>query len=157
MPYMSYYDFNEHYNMSEPWDSPKNREYTGTFSPIAFRCPSAAPDRTGFTNYVVVVGPDTMWPGKESVRSKEVVNPDAILVVEYPDSDIPWYEPRDLTVEEFLAMLQSRWTQRDFGPHPGGLLYVTVQGEVRAIDRTANLESVRQLLRARNAPSIKPP
>jgi hypothetical protein len=92
-----------------------------------------------------------MWPSIRAARPDEVVNRDAILVVEYPESNIPWREPRDVTVEESLAMLEARWAKGDFGPHPDGLLYVTVAGDVRAIGRNTNLESVRELLRARRA------
>jgi hypothetical protein len=150
MPYLGHYSFDEYYALSEPWDSPKNRGYTDR--PIeVFVCPRQRREGRRFTNYVAVVGPETMWPGAQSARPDEVVNRDAIFVVEYPDSDIPWGEPRDLTVEEFLALLEARWSQRDFGPHPNGLLYVTVAGDIRALGRTINLETVRQLLKARKA------
>jgi len=149
MPFLGYYNFHERYNLSEPWDSPKNRAYTGRQT--AFACPRRSREKLRFTDYVAVLGPETMWFGNEPARPEEVVNPDAIFIVEHPGSDIPWGEPRDLTVEEFLSMLQSRWEQRDYGPHPSGLLYVTVRGDIRAIGPNTDLETVRQLLRARKA------
>ena len=148
MPYLGVYSFLDEYALAEPWDSPKNRGYNDRRGGI-FVCPSEPRKDTRFTNYVAVVGPETMWQGTQATRPDEVVNQDAILVVEYPESNIPWREPRDVAVEEFLAMLEARWAKGDFGPHPDGLLYVTVAGDVGAIGCNANLESVRERLRAR--------
>ena len=148
MVYLGYYHFRESYDLSEPWDSQKNRLWADTHL-YEFVCPNESRERTRLTNYVAVVGPETMWPARRCTRRDEVVNPDAIFVVEFPESDILWAEPRDLTVEEFLAMLEARWARRDFGPHPSGLLYLTARGEVRALGRNTDLETVRQLLRAR--------
>lgn len=153
MPYLGYYSFNEQYSPSEPWNSPKNRGFTDS-GVLIYVCPCHKDrDRTRITNYVAVVGSETAWPGDHAARSDEVTNADAILVVEYPGSDIPWGEPRDVTAEQFVAMLKSRRAQSDFGPHPSGLLYVTVQGDVRALGRNIDPDDVRHLLRARNTRS----
>jgi hypothetical protein len=149
MPYLGYYDFVEQYDMSEPWDSPKNRRWADGHISV-FKCPDESPEIMNITNFVAVVGPETMWPGTQCTRPEEVVNEDAIFIVEYPDSDIPWSKPRDLTIEQFLTMIEARWARHDYGPHPSGLLYLTVHGEVRALGRSTDLETVRQLLRARN-------
>jgi hypothetical protein len=156
MPFLGFYSFDEQYSLAEPWNSPKNRRLTNFPCPI-FVCPCGKDQtRTRITNYVAVVGPETMWPGSESARPRDEVNPDAILVIEYPDSEIPWGEPRDLTVEECVAMLQLRNARRDAGPHPSGLLYVTVKGEVRSLGPNIRPDAVRQLLRARNVQSASP-
>jgi hypothetical protein len=153
MPFF-HYRFLEVYSLSEPWNSPNNKTYTDLPVPV-FQCPSKIhPGKPCITNYVAVVGPETMWPGDYSATPDEVTNPDGILLVEYPDSRIPWCEPRDLTVDEFVSMLESRWSQGDFGPHPSGLLYVTVRGDVRALDRHIDLTALRKLLRPRNNSAI---
>ena len=55
------------------------------------------------TNYVAVVGPNTMWPGSTPAKlAKEGSDNDKILLIEITNSDINWMEPRDLTLEEAL-------------------------------------------------------
>jgi hypothetical protein len=150
MPYLGYYSFREQYDYSSPWNSAKNRNWSDR-GVSAFVCPSEPREGMHFTNYVAVIGPETMWPGSESAHRPEIVNADAILIVEYPESDIPWNEPRDLTVEEFLSLFEARLARNGFGPHPHGLPYVTVGGEVRSLDHHTDRETARQLLRARKA------
>ena len=148
MPYLGSYSFAEHYTLPEPWNSPTNRMWTD-LKISRFVCPCSRRTGTNFTNYVAVVGPETVWGADQPTNPDEITNVEAIFVVEYPDSDIPWGEPRDLTEEEFLAMLEERWARKDFGPHPRGLLYVTVSSEIRAIGSNTSVEMLRRLLRAR--------
>ena len=85
--------------------APKNRLLIERGS-AAFRCFSdARPREAGITNYVAVVGPDTAWPGTQERTLKEFRERPTIVLVETFASDIGWLEPRDLSVEEFVAEL----------------------------------------------------
>ena len=62
------------------------------------------------TNYVALTGPGTAWPGANSTRLSDIRDDPGktILLVEIANSDIPWMEPRDLSLEEVLAQAGNR-------------------------------------------------
>jgi prepilin-type processing-associated H-X9-DG protein len=64
-----------------------------------FRCPDD-PAGPQDTSYVVLVGSNTLFPGKDSCRLNDSMRPrgpsQTVLVIELPNSGIGWREPRDL-------------------------------------------------------------
>jgi len=98
----------EKYDFTEPWDGPNNAALAAASSPSIFRCPyETGPPQN--TSYVAVVGPNTCWPGPTG-RDLDTISDGAdatILLVELPSSGIRWMEPRDLTVDEFLQMIDT--------------------------------------------------
>ncbi len=120
-----------------------------------FFCPSSYSENMYFTDYVAVVGPETMWPGTEPTKvAEDGSDNDKILVIEIVNSDIHWMEPRDLTLEEALDAIQPDKGVGIGSRHPDGIHYVTVGGEVRTLDRNIDRESLRRLF-TRDA--AKPP
>jgi len=84
----------------QPWDSPHNHSLAVHY-PL-YCCPDS--DATpGTTNYVCVAGPDTAWPGNQSVRFAEITDglPYTILLAETTPVTIHWMEPRDLELGKF--------------------------------------------------------
>jgi prepilin-type processing-associated H-X9-DG protein len=92
----------EQYDFDEPWDGPNNRRLAAQ-APDIFRCPSDE-GAAGQTNYVAVVGEETIWPGARPVSYHEMLAGDGhlgtIAVVEATGLNINWLEPRDLPFEE---------------------------------------------------------
>lgn len=132
-------------DFNEPWNSPKNAKFLAGYSAgSSLHCPSSGKNSDSpLTDYVAVVGPNTLWPGETSRSLAK--RPRAILVVEWPKSDIHWAEPRDVTVEEFLDWFRKK--PRDVNSfHPHGLLYVDAQGNVGELPNDADPETVRKLL-----------
>ncbi len=85
--------------LDEPWDGPNNRRLNA-LCPSNFRCPGHF-DRTGegYTNYLAVVGPRTLFPGDGKARQRSEILDDpasTLMVVESANSAINWMEPRDL-------------------------------------------------------------
>ncbi|MBN1912728.1 MAG: DUF1559 domain-containing protein [Pirellulales bacterium] len=116
------------YDLKQPWDAPDNASLDWVGEMPEFQCPSG-PKTPGMTNYVAVVGPGTVWQGTRGVSLDEFTDDPAktILLVELADSDIPWPEPRDITLDEALglpdaptgAVPSSRHTSsQDFLHHP---------------------------------------
>jgi hypothetical protein len=138
------------YDYDEPWNGPTNakRFSLDTVRCWPFQCPSAADrEEPAITNYVAVVGPNTMWPGFEpAVQAADGSDQDKILVIEVIHSDILWMEPRDLTLEQALDAIQPGNEMGIGAHHGGGIHYVTVGGEVRTLDREIGRESLRKLL-----------
>ena len=83
MPYIEQADLYKEYDFSEPWDGPKNRTLAGRMPGIfAFH----GIERSGnvVTNFVAVVGDETVWPGATTVTNADVTDDpgSTILVVE---------------------------------------------------------------------------
>lgn len=114
LPYLDE-DLARQYRFDEPWNGPNNRKLANTFCPGAFQCPSGPDrDRTCMTNFAVVVGDDTLFPGTKTTSIPNLIDrrDPTILFVEVADSDIHWLEPRDLTFDDLTS---------SFGkPHLGG-------------------------------------
>lgn len=57
-------DFPKHMDLSHPWDSPKNAAFLDHIG-FPFHCPGLRrTDNNVLTDYVAVVGPGTLWPGR---------------------------------------------------------------------------------------------
>jgi hypothetical protein len=88
------------YHASQRWNSAANLRVSRVMPPW-LSCPNTQPDSARFANYVALIDrgvssfakADAILPGRPEAAG-------AILVVEYPASDIPWTEPRDLDVKD---------------------------------------------------------
>jgi hypothetical protein len=122
----------DRYRLDEPWNGPHNRTLWDDHSGRLFSCPSDAASRTktsSITNYVAVIGEGTLWDATQAgTRDFRSLPSNKILLIELPDSDISWLEPRDLTLEEALRLYASP-NGRIRSPHPRGLNYVSVGPE----------------------------
>ncbi|AMV24657.1 hypothetical protein VT84_09700 [Gemmata sp. SH-PL17] len=99
LPHLGYDDLFQSYRFDEPWNGPNN-------SHLAPRMPKAlALHGTEFptttTNYLAVVGTDTMWPGTKGRKPEEIKDGTSwtILIAENNGLDVHWMEPRDLTFD----------------------------------------------------------
>ena len=158
VPYGLSYNFPRAYDFAKPWDGPENsvkswcvpensRRLLREVAPRQFQCPSAGSQEPAITNYVAVVGPNTMWPGREAAKqAADGSDKDKILVIEVVNSDIPWMEPRDLTLEQALDAIQPKKGMGIGSRHWDGIHYVTVGGEVRTLAPNIDRESLRKLL-----------
>ncbi|MGD9128236.1 MAG: DUF1559 domain-containing protein [Planctomycetia bacterium] len=110
MPYIESNDFYDTYDFEKPWDSPENRKIFEKYTPMhIYHCPSDSSPRSwksGATSYVAVLGEDTFWrpdgtPRKAEEITKGVSN--TPVLIEIDNSGIPWGEPRDVKLDDFLS------------------------------------------------------
>jgi hypothetical protein len=101
LPFLELGDIHAQYNFDEPWDGPGNRRLLTMKVPSVFQCPEDTASPTA-TSYVVVVGPDTMWPGSTSGKFADIADgtSNTLMVVEVAESGIHWMEPRDLELAD---------------------------------------------------------
>jgi hypothetical protein len=104
LPYLEYQSLYDQYRFDEPWNGPNNRKLASA-RPSEFACPAdpaAFASGSASTNYVVVVGPRTAWPGDKPTCKGDFagVENSTILVVEIANSGINWLEPRDLSFDD---------------------------------------------------------
>jgi hypothetical protein len=159
VPNWQYHWHSWKYDLTQRWDSSKNADLPlETMKMREFQCPSMEENqKPAITNYVAVVGPNTMWPGEKSAKpAADGSDNDKILLIEITNSDIQWMEPRDLTLEQALDALQPEKGLGIGSTHPAGINYLTVGGEVRTLNRTLNRESLRKLF-VRESPEVVDP
>lgn len=100
LPFIEHNGLYEEYDFAQPWDGPNNRK-------LAERIPRLfvfhGSERKGppVTNYLAVVGEETVWPGTRLVSEKDVKDGlgKTILVVENLGAGVHWMEPRDLVFD----------------------------------------------------------
>jgi hypothetical protein len=142
------------YQLAEPWNGPNNAQIAKQ-TPLSFRLRHDRSTADGMTNYVAIVGPDTMWPGDKPLKLQDTTDGTSytILIVEITNSDIPWTAPRDLPVEEFEAWLDPMHEPQIGFEIEGGFI-ACADGSVHYVPRTATIAEWRQMLSpAGNEPS----
>lgn len=137
LPYLEQEPLYAQFHLDEPWDSPHNLALAKQM-PRLFACPlhPRTPGRT-ITPYVAIVHEDSLWPGETALTLQDVTDGpgNTLAVVEWPESDIVWTEPRDLTRKTL-----SKWWHPDAKTlagkhrHPGGVNVVMASGNVQFIE-----------------------
>ncbi len=144
LPYIEQDKLFKAYRFDEPWNGPNNTQFADQM-PKTFAFSGAHRAGLTTTNYLAVVGTETMWPGAKSRKREEIKDgtDKTILIVENNGLGVHWMEPRDL---KFATM--------DFGfDSPNGVSswyvspsVVTADGSVRRLSRKMTPESLRAAL-----------
>lgn len=157
LPYIEGDALFKRYRFDEPWDGPNNRRLAEQMpKTLAFH----GTDRpTTTTNYLAVVGPETLWPGPVGLRRSVFGDwGETIHIAENTGLGVQWMEPRDL---------DSRTMNFDFN-HPLGLsswykypAAAMADGSIRSFHDGYDHESLRRMLTARgtfpvNDPAVRP-
>jgi hypothetical protein len=101
----------EKFRFDEPWDSPANRKLHD-MRPPNFFCPSCPEHAArGFTCFVAVVGPRTLFPEGGKTRALTDVRDQpksTLMLVECVNTAIHWMEPRDLDWDRMSFLVNDR-------------------------------------------------
>ncbi|MCA9163994.1 MAG: DUF1559 domain-containing protein [Planctomycetales bacterium] len=130
LPFMGYQELYDQYRFDEPWDGPNNRKLNSKVVD-AYRCPAnqSRTEHTTHTNYVAIIGPNTIWPGAESTSFADILDgtSNTVMVIESKSADIHWMEPRDVDLNEATRLLAS--TDWEDAVHVReGFFYRTITG-----------------------------
>ena len=100
LPYADAMNVYKEYRFSEPWDGPNNSKLANRMPNMFHSC--TEPESKSFTNFVVLTGPGTAFPGSQSTKLDDFKDgtENTILLTETKDSKIPWLAPIDLTADE---------------------------------------------------------
>jgi len=154
LPFMDNQALYTAYDLSKPWDHPKNRLLAAN-APFLLACPSAEPTLPGATHYFYVVG-DRRNNG-QGLQMNEILDDHngTILVVESDTLSANWMEPRDLTLEEALTGVNaptgvSMSSQHHHEGRPGRRIgsanVLMVDNSIRYIPENLNQKQLEALL-----------
>lgn len=86
----------ERYDLSQPWDSAKNKQLVGRM-PEEFRCPDQPKNEKGKTRYLAIVGKGCAWEKDRCIKLEDVKDePSWTLLVVESMKAVPWTQPVDL-------------------------------------------------------------
>ena len=145
LPYLDEQSLYDQIRLDEPWDSPHNRLLGDTIVET-FRCPSAADGERTFTNYAVVVGPKTIFPGSTSTRPSQIKDglSRTVMIVEVVDSGIHWMEPKDLDSRNMDFRLNGSANEIS-SHHPGRVHVAMADGTIRSVPESASPSQLRAM------------
>jgi hypothetical protein len=147
LPYLEQKALYDKYDFNEPWNGPNNSKLHNELR--VFCCPSrSAPYENRDTNYVVVAGTETAWPGDKAVGFGNITDgpSNTILVVEITNSGIHWMEPRDLDFAQMPMAVNPQHGRGISSAHPNVALVVFADGHTYALTTKTQPETVRRLL-----------
>ena len=150
LPFVEFKPIYRDYRFDEPWNGPHNRELAALKLNL-FQCPEVK-HANSETNYLVVVGPKTVFPGSKCVKLSEITGgtggtKETILIVEVDNSGIQWAEPRDLSYAEAVRGINPKLGIGISSHHkPGGAQCAFANGTVRFLPDDYPAENLPALL-----------
>jgi hypothetical protein len=152
LPFFCRISLYDQFHIDEPWDSPHNRAILEkNYIPSEYVCPAERDvenvDERKTTSYVMIVGPDTIPSGPNSIRFKDVTDgvERTIWIVEVADSGIYWTEPRDLKAEEIDFGINDPERKGISSRHKGGAHVLMFDNKVAFLKDSSDPESVKAL------------
>jgi prepilin-type processing-associated H-X9-DG protein len=160
LPYLGQQDLYDRYRFNEPWNSPNNQHITGLVLGL-YQCPAQPAAKEPTTNYVMVVGPDTISGGRDSRKIVEITDglANTIMLVEVADSNIGWAEPKDLEFDRTNFTINGSKRTGISSYHVGGANVALCDGTVRLLKNSTNPQLVKAMLTingGESAPSVQP-
>ncbi|MFT5091804.1 MAG: hypothetical protein ACI93T_000619, partial [Porticoccaceae bacterium] len=101
LPYLDHKPLYDKFRLDEPWDSSHNRQLLNRM-PNTYRLHTRGNSSRTMTDYVAVVGEETLWPYTESRNYDSISDGSShtLLVAEFVGHDIPWTKPEDLHFDQ---------------------------------------------------------
>jgi hypothetical protein len=150
LPQLGRNDLYSDYDFNEPWNGPHNSKLAAAM-PMLFSCPNNSNlANQNCTNYVAVVGARTMWPGAKTSSIKDVADGDGtsetIAFMEFPNSDINWLEPRDISFEVICEKMTPENRAELFNAHQGISMVSFVDGHYNVFSDRFLEKNIRAML-----------
>ena len=145
LPYVEQQGLYEQIDRTKPWDDPVNIAFSEVVVPV-YSCPSFATGADGaMTTYMVVVDPESCFPGSTSVSFRQIMDglPHTVMIVECEtDQVVPWMMPQDINRDQFLALSNHDHSRS----HLGGENTAMCDGAVLFLTSETNTTEREQLI-----------
>lgn len=145
LPFMEQQALYSQINLNEPWDSPSNRPLADRGISI-YRCPSATNASPAVTNYMVIVGDNTAFPGDTGANLSSFTDgtSNTVLVVEVLNPlGTSWMEPTDLEFDNLpLSISPDGISSR----HRGGANTAFADGSIHFLSDATPPETIQNLI-----------
>ncbi|MCA9231205.1 MAG: DUF1559 domain-containing protein [Planctomycetales bacterium] len=139
LPYLGSRDLYDTYRFDEPWDSPHNLALAPAVAKL-FQCPSdlAIDQASSSTNYLAVIGSDTIWADEVGIPFSEVEGrlDEVVVVVETTSvvgKEVNVLEPRDLRLDQLDGGTNRGGDLTISSNHPGGANVAFADGHVEFV------------------------
>jgi hypothetical protein len=131
------------YRFDEPWNGPNNSRLAGEMPKTLMFHGMELPTAT--TNYLVVVGKETVWPGATGRKRADMKDDlsTTILIVENNGLGVHWMEPRDLVFDTMPLGVDDPNGISSWYKYPG---VVTADGAVRRLAKGMTPKALRAAL-----------
>jgi hypothetical protein len=155
LPFLSQQGLFSTYDFAEPWDGPNNRKLAGKVGNIYLRS-GLDSDQIQNTSFVAVVGPETMWRGSQPTKSNELGDGphNTLLVVEVPDGQFLWMEPKDLEFNRMSFGINDG-SGRGLGSRLGGARVVSADGTLHTLPDDFHADKLKAMLTANGGERIE--
>ena len=150
LPFLEDESFAKKYRFDEPWNGPNNSKLLAQ-RPEVFACrghDGVVNVPKWQTNYVAVVGSETVWPGASSTQVSDIADgtSNTVLVIEVRDAGIPWLAPDDLSFSEASAPPTEHSGRHPSSVHTGGGHVLMGDGTVRFVNTNVSPDLWKGLL-----------
>jgi len=145
LPFLGHSELYKQYRFDEPWDSAHNRQLLDQM-PAVYGCPADKKRAAGTTNYVAIVGPQTVWPEHCAVSYSHITDgtSNTLLLSETADAGIEWLEPRDLSYED-MKNGHYRSNPRPSHRHWERMRALLVDGSVQYVARSTDVKVIKRV------------
>jgi hypothetical protein len=153
LPYIEQQKLHDAYDVTQAWDSAANAPVAPQM-PRLFAFHGDYEPGVTITNFVAVVGPETVWPGREKLTEKDITDgtSNTILVVENAGAKIPWLAPRDLELATMPLTLHDPLGVSSKYLDPAVAM---LDGSVQRLHKDMTPRTLRALLTARGGEKLQ--
>lgn len=137
LPYMGQRKLLDEFDVDSAWDSEANLRLSEVVVPC-YQSERGRRKSPECTNWVAVLGTTSVIRESRATRNEYASVQDQIAFIELIDSDIPWTQPRDVTIEEAIQLIRA-------SGEIGGLFCGTGNGRVMRVSANTSEKELRRL------------
>jgi hypothetical protein len=151
LPYLGAQALYDRFRHDEPWDSPHNKTLIEQM-PDVFKTPGRKPAKPGMTSFVVAVGPDTLFTGRDQPqRISHILDgtSNTIMVMHTSEKHtVVWTKPDDIAFD--IPKIR-----RVMFEDPGRAVVCFADGSVRQLPDTLDDQTLRALFTRRGSEVVQ--